>query len=121
MLSDWQPFLAHLSLMEEKQPPQMDTHHSLQELIAPPSTKHGHRGLLLLLLLSRFSRVQLCATPETAAHQAPPSMGFSRQEYWSGVPLALTRQTFVGKVMSLLFNMLSRLAPLTPIQFNKHV
>ena len=27
------------------------------------------------------------ATPRTAAHQAPPSMGFSRQEYWSGVPL----------------------------------
>ena len=90
--------------------------------------------LLLLLLLSRFSRVQLCATPETAAHQAPLSldspskntgvgchfllqcmkvksesevaqlcptlatpwttayqaplsMGFSRQKYWSGVPL----------------------------------
>ena len=45
------------------------------------------RGLLLLLLLSRFSRVQLCATPWTAAYQAPPSMGFYRQEYWSGVPL----------------------------------
>ena len=43
--------------------------------------------LLLLLLLSRFSRVQLCATPWTAAHQAPLSMGFSRQEYWSGLPL----------------------------------
>ena len=90
--------------------------------------------LLLLLLLSRLSRVRLCATPETAAHQAscpwdspgkntglgchfllqcrkvksesevaqscltlatpwtaayqaPPSMGFSRQKYWSGVPL----------------------------------
>ena len=42
--------------------------------------------LLLLLLLSRFSHVQLCATPETAAHQAPPSLGFSRQEYWSGLP-----------------------------------
>ena len=42
---------------------------------------------LLLLLLSRFSRVQLLATPWTAAYQAPPSMGFSRQEYWSGVPL----------------------------------
>ena len=42
---------------------------------------------LLLLLLSRFSRVLLCVTPWTAAHQAPPSMGFSRQEYWSGVPL----------------------------------
>ena len=38
-------------------------------------------NLLLLLLLSRFSRVQLCA-----AHQAPPSLGFSRQEHWSGLP-----------------------------------
>ena len=34
-----------------------------------------------------LSRVRLLATPGTAAHQAPPSMGFSRQEYWSGVPL----------------------------------
>ena len=34
-----------------------------------------------------LSRVQLFATPWTAAYQAPPSMGFSRQEYWSGVPL----------------------------------
>ena len=34
-----------------------------------------------------LSRVPLCATPWTAAHQAPPSMGFSRQEYWSGIPL----------------------------------
>ena len=42
--------------------------------------------LLLLLLLSRFSRVRLCATPETAAHQPPPSLGFSRQEHWSGLP-----------------------------------
>ena len=30
-----------------------------------------------MLLLSRFSRVQLCATPETTAHQVPPSLGFS--------------------------------------------
>ena len=43
-------------------------------------------NLLLLLLLSCFSRVRLCATPETAAHQAPPSLGFSRQEHWSGLP-----------------------------------
>ena len=42
--------------------------------------------LLLLLLLSRFSRVRLCVTPQTAAHQAPPSLGFSRQEHWSGLP-----------------------------------
>ena len=34
-----------------------------------------------------LSRVRLLATPWTAAHQAPPSMGFSRQECWSGVPL----------------------------------
>ena len=34
-----------------------------------------------------LSRVRLLVTPWTAAHQAPPSMGFSRQEYWSGVPL----------------------------------
>ena len=39
-----------------------------------------------MLLLSHFSCVQLCATPETAAHQAPPSLGFSRQEHWSGLP-----------------------------------
>ena len=32
---------------------------------------------MLLLLLSRFSRVRLCVTPETAAHEAPPSLGFS--------------------------------------------
>ena len=34
-----------------------------------------------------LSRVQLLATPWTAAHQAPPSMGFSGQQYWSEVPL----------------------------------
>ena len=38
------------------------------------------------LLLSHFSRVRLCATPEMAAYQAPPSLGFSRQEQWSGLP-----------------------------------
>ena len=43
--------------------------------------------MLLLLLLSRFSCIRLCATPQTEAHQAPLSMGFPRQEYWSGVSL----------------------------------
>ena len=42
---------------------------------------------ILLLLLSRFSRVGLRVTPQTASRQAPPSLGFSRQEHWSGVPL----------------------------------
>ena len=40
------------------------------------------------LLLSRLSHVQLCVTPETAAHQAPPSLGLSRQEHWSGLPFS---------------------------------
>ena len=43
--------------------------------------------LLLLLLLNRFSRVRLFTTPWTTAYHASPSMGFSRQEYWSGLPL----------------------------------
>ena len=42
--------------------------------------------LLLLLLLSRFSRVRLCATLQTEAHEAPLSLGVSRQEHWSGLP-----------------------------------
>ena len=43
-----------------------------------------------------LSRVQLFITPWTAAYQAPPSMGFSRQEYWSGVPLpSLTQYSVV--------------------------
>ena len=67
-----------------------------------------------------FSRVWLFASPWTVAYKAPPTMGFSRQGYWSGLPLpsphpymttskttALTIWTFVSKVMSLLFNMLS--------------
>ena len=46
----------------------------------------GRKALTDLLLLRRFSRVRLRATPETAAHQAPPSLGFSRQGHWSGLP-----------------------------------
>ena len=38
------------------------------------------------LVLSCFSRVRICVTPWTIAHQAPLSMGFSRQEYWSELP-----------------------------------
>ena len=45
-----------------------------------------HAPASLLLLLSHFTHVLLCATPEMAAHKAPPSLGFSRQEHWSGLP-----------------------------------
>ena len=40
----------------------------------------------MLLLLTCFSHVRLCATPQTTAHQAPLSLGFSRQEHWSRLP-----------------------------------
>ena len=40
-----------------------------------------------LLLLSHFSRVRLCVTPQTAAHQAPPSLGFSRQEHPNNISI----------------------------------
>ena len=47
----------------------------------------SHGFMVYELLLSHFSHVRLCATPRTAAYQASPSMGFSRQEYWSGWPV----------------------------------
>ena len=53
--------------------------------LMPEGWKNDYSSMLLLLL-SHVSHVRLCATPETAAHQAPPSLGFSRQEYWSGLP-----------------------------------
>ena len=57
--------------------------------IIPENSKKGENCDVgnMLLLLSHFSHVRLCVTPWTAAYQAPPSMGFSRQENWSGLPL----------------------------------
>ena len=43
--------------------------------------------------MKSFSRVRLFATPWTVAYQAPPSMGFSRQEYWSGLPFPSSEYT----------------------------
>ena len=43
-------------------------------------------ALHMTVKVKSLSRVQLFVTPWTVAHQAPPSMGFSRQEYWSGLP-----------------------------------
>ena len=51
-----------------------------------------------------LSRVRLFATPWTAAYQAPPSMGFSRQEYWSGLPLPSPIQITTKPLISSLFN-----------------
>ena len=48
-------------------------------------------------IVPRLSRVWLLATPWTAAYQAPPSVGFSRQEYWNGVPLPSPYFWFIVK------------------------
>ena len=53
-------------------------------LLCPPPS-------LLLHVLSHFGRVRLFATLWTVARQAPQSMGFSRQEYWSGVAMPSSR------------------------------
>ena len=50
-----------------------------------------------------LSRVRLFSTPWIAAYQAPPSMGFSRPEYWSGVPLLALFTTFNKNVTSFMF------------------
>ena len=65
-----------------------------------PSFSLEWRWLLsfLLLLLSRVSRVQLCVTASTAAHQAPRSLGFSRQEHRSGLPFPSPMHESEGEV-----------------------
>ena len=59
--------------------------------------RRGWRGFKKLaprlLLLSRFSPVRLCAASYMEAHQAPPSLGFSRQEHWSGLPFPSPRHS----------------------------
>ena len=59
----------------------------------PGSSLHGilQAGVLewvaiSLLLLNHFSRVRLCVSPLTSAHQGLPPLGFSRQEHWNGLP-----------------------------------
>ena len=47
-----------------------------------------------------YSHVRLLATPWTAVYQAPPSMGFSRQEYWSGVPLPSPIPMFIAALFT---------------------
>ena len=51
------------------------------------NTGVGCHFLLQCMKVKTLTRIRLSATPWTAAYQAPPSMGFLRQEYWSGLPL----------------------------------
>ena len=58
----------------------------LTQIDLPRGSKRDHHPLPIDGMLSPFSHVQLFSTPWTVARQAPLSMGFSRQEYWSGLP-----------------------------------
>ena len=58
------------------------------------NTGVGCHFLLQRMKVKSLGRIQLLATPWTAAYQAPPSMGFSRQEYWSGVSLPSPARAF---------------------------
>ena len=70
-----------------------------------------------MLLLSRFSHVRLLATPRTAAYQALSSMGFSRQEYWSGVPLPSPTMEYYSAIKRNAFeSVLMRWMNLEPIK-----
>ena len=65
--------------------------HSSGRVLAHSIHRHFKEVIItsLLLLLSCVSRVQLYGTPQTAAQHSPPSLGFSRQEHWSGLPCLL--------------------------------
>ena len=69
-----------------KGPDDPDTHSGVAAYAEPDILEYEVKWALLLLL-SCFSRVRLCATPQMAAHQALQSLGFSRQEHWCGLPL----------------------------------
>ena len=80
--------LEYVSPLQERSTFQHSSASAFSQSQFSPSLNTGLLGcysesllLLLLLLLSHFSRVRLFTTPWTAAYQAPPSMGFSRQEY----------------------------------------
>ena len=76
---------THSSILAKEIPWTVD-HGGLQSAGSQKSWSRLSTHSILLLLLSCFSRVRLRTTPWMAAHQAPMSLGFSRQEHWSGLP-----------------------------------
>jgi len=85
---DQGPLRSSISLFNICVPSSLGSPLQKQQMVTG-GTKTQERKLSLFLLkvkVKSLSRVQLFATLWTVAHQAPPSMGFSRQEYWSGLP-----------------------------------
>ena len=77
----------------------------------------GCHFLLQCVKVKSLSRVRLVGTPWTAAHQAPPSMGLSRQEYWSGVPLPSPSNALKKGNIACLIGLLSVSQELIPRKF----
>ena len=87
----WKETRRWMALLIRPRPSVLKCHVSIACHRCHPRTSEaglpmGCSGNMLLLLLSRFSCARLCATPQMVAHQIPPSLGFSRQEHWSGLP-----------------------------------
>ena len=68
-----------------------------------------------------LSRVRLLATPWTAAYHVPPSVGFSRQEYWSGVPLPSLESEEVGLKLNIQKTKIMASGPITSWQINGEI
>ena len=64
----------------------LHSHRQSGNFTFPPAIWEGSSFSTVKVKVKSLSRVRLFATPWTVAYQAPPSMGFSRQEYWSGLP-----------------------------------
>ena len=63
-----------------------ESEEELKSLLMKVKEESENVGLKLNIQKTKLSSFQLFVTPWTVAHQAPPTMGFSRQEYWSGLP-----------------------------------
>ena len=83
----WQPLCHHVeNLLENEATRGQQVQKVGKQLPDVPASGLKSRHPCVPCVLSHFSCVQLFATPWTVAHQAPLSMGFSWQEYWSGWP-----------------------------------
>ena len=79
--------LSHFSLSDSVRPHRRQPTRLPHPWDSPgKNTGVGCHFLFQCVKVKSLSRVQIFITPWTVAYQAPPSMGFSRQEYWSGVP-----------------------------------
>ena len=77
---------------------------------------------MLMCVLSLFTHVRLFATLWTAARQAPVSIGFSRQEYWSGLPCPPPEHMYTSGRFMLLYgrNQHNQKASILPLEINKY-